>query len=49
MDADQTIRDNAIRYAMELALKGTEATDTDSIITEAEKIANFINSGTVPS
>lgn len=49
MDADQTIRDLAVQYAMKLALSGTEATSTDSIITEAEKIANFINSGTVPA
>lgn len=49
MDSDQTIRDNAIQYAMKLALEGTEATDTNSIITEANKIADFINAGTLPS
>lgn len=49
MDADQTIRTNAIETAMNLALKGTEATDTNSIIADANKIAAFVNDGTLPS
>lgn len=48
MDAD-VIRDLAVQYALKLSLDGTSATDTVSIIIEAEKIRAFIADGTVPT
>lgn len=49
MTDEQLIRSNAIETAKQLALDGSEATDTNSIIAEAAKIAAFVADGAVPS